>query len=105
MISFSVMMGSTASQTTMYVTELRIVRMDLMNTLPTVQRVRKCLQGANYSRLRKCLYAGCENDEFQCLNGYCIPDYYICDGYEDCEDGSDEHIANCSGSEKMSSLL
>ena len=46
-------------------------------------------------------YAGCRDDEFQCLDGYCIPDYYVCDGYNDCVDGSDEHFANCPGSEKM----
>ena len=36
----------------------------------------------------------CDNDEFTCDDGECIPDSQECDGREDCRDRSDEH-ANC----------
>ena len=34
--------------------------------------------------------ADCGEDEFQCLDKTCIPDYLRCDGYPYCSDGSDE---------------
>ena len=33
---------------------------------------------------------GCGENQFQCKNGRCLPDYYRCDGDDDCNDGSDE---------------
>ena len=32
----------------------------------------------------------CASNEFSCPSGGCIPNYYICDNYDDCSDGSDE---------------
>ena len=33
----------------------------------------------------------CDDSHFQCLSdGECIPDQWVCDDEEDCEDGSDE---------------
>lgn len=33
----------------------------------------------------------CDESHFQCLSdGECIPDVWLCDDEEDCEDGSDE---------------
>ena len=33
----------------------------------------------------------CDESHFQCLiDGECIPDVWVCDDEEDCEDGSDE---------------
>lgn len=33
----------------------------------------------------------CESSQFQCLSdGECIPQHWVCDDEEDCEDGSDE---------------
>jgi len=34
--------------------------------------------------------AKCEESQFQCSNGRCIPLLWKCDGDEDCSDGSDE---------------
>ena len=35
----------------------------------------------------------CRQDEATCTNGQCIPRDYLCDGEQDCSDGSDE--ASC----------
>lgn len=32
----------------------------------------------------------CDNDQFQCKNGHCIPIRWHCDADPDCMDGSDE---------------
>ena len=38
----------------------------------------------------------CENNDFVCENGIqCIPEEKVCDGQEDCTDGSDEADHNC----------
>ncbi|XP_049305503.1 very low-density lipoprotein receptor isoform X7 [Bactrocera dorsalis] len=37
----------------------------------------------------------CEEKQFQCGNGACIPIRFTCDGESDCSDHSDERIANC----------
>ena len=37
----------------------------------------------------------CDEDEFQCRNGACIPEYYTCDWQYDCRDRSDEIYAGC----------
>lgn len=40
----------------------------------------------------------CDDGHFQCLSdGECIPDVWLCDDEEDCEDGSDErqHCRKC----------
>ena len=35
-------------------------------------------------------HLACETGEFTCGNGECIPQFYRCDDYADCADGSDE---------------
>uniref|UniRef100_A0A8C5MLP8 Corin, serine peptidase n=1 Tax=Leptobrachium leishanense TaxID=445787 RepID=A0A8C5MLP8_9ANUR len=37
-----------------------------------------------------------EQDSFQCNNGICIPKKLLCNGYNDCDDWSDEVHCNCS---------
>ena len=36
----------------------------------------------------------CPSTKFKCSNGLCISTAYVCDGYNDCRDNSDE--SNCS---------
>ena len=43
----------------------------------------------------ECDCAACRDDQFECPNsGLCIRDYWVCDGWNDCGDMSDEQ--NCS---------
>ena len=32
----------------------------------------------------------CNTAELECKNGRCVPDSWVCDGEDDCGDGSDE---------------
>ena len=34
----------------------------------------------------------CNFTEFSCLNGECIRNIWVCDGFNDCGDNSDEEI-------------
>lgn len=37
-------------------------------------------------------HPSCEGSQFQChSDGECIPQAWVCDDEEDCDDGSDEH--------------
>ena len=45
----------------------------------------------------------CNDDEFRCAYGECIPQQYRCDGDRDCEDGSDEKM-KCSNKNKNQSV-
>ena len=36
------------------------------------------------------VFPGCDGDDFQCNNGMCIPEFWKCDGADDCGDNSDE---------------
>jgi len=38
---------------------------------------------------------GCALDQFECPNGWCLPDYWECDGDNDCGDHADEQ--HCTG--------
>jgi hypothetical protein len=37
----------------------------------------------------------CEDYEFKCHNGKCVPVEWVCDGMNDCGDGSDEDTSSC----------
>ncbi|KAM7326385.1 hypothetical protein ACRRTK_014863 [Alexandromys fortis] len=48
--------------------------------------------------LNNALLALCGGGEsFQCTSGLCIPEKLRCNGYNDCDDWSDEALCNCSG--------
>jgi hypothetical protein len=39
----------------------------------------------------------CEDTEYKCQTGVCIPGAGVCDGIPDCDDGTDEYpYQNCS---------
>ncbi|ESO07665.1 hypothetical protein HELRODRAFT_132660, partial [Helobdella robusta] len=37
----------------------------------------------------------CMNDTFQCRNGRCISNLFLCDRNDDCPDGEDEDVQTC----------
>ena len=41
------------------------------------------------------LFLECERNEFVCSNGECLSPGLVCDGNEDCMDGSDEGSHCC----------
>nr|AWJ95281.1 vitellogenin receptor [Thitarodes pui] len=41
------------------------------------------------------LSRGCDDREFPCANGRCLPRVWLCDGATDCTDGSDENPEMC----------
>lgn len=46
---------------------------------------------------RECAYSICESGEFSCSSGHCISLLFLCDGEDNCDDGSDETLCqNCT---------
>ena len=41
------------------------------------------------------LDAECTSGEFQCANGYCVPQGWVCNLRDDCGDASDETLQLC----------
>ena len=52
--------------------------------------ISSCLLTAHFFLI---IIAMCSSAQFQCANGDCIPQYFVCDGLNECGDNSDEN--NC----------
>ena len=52
--------------------------------------VQQCMFGLDEENCDKLEFNECEEDEYRCMNGMCIPDEYFLDGEYDCMDMSDE---------------
>ncbi|CAF3776458.1 unnamed protein product [Rotaria socialis] len=50
----------------------------------------QCMSGLDENNCDKLEFNECENDEYRCMNGMCIPEEYFLDGEFDCLDWSDE---------------
>ena len=54
--------------------------------------VQQCMSGVDEENCDKLEFNECEEDEYRCMNGMCIPDEYFLDGEYDCMDMSDEKV-------------
>ncbi|UJR07875.1 hypothetical protein I4U23_012157 [Adineta vaga] len=52
--------------------------------------LQQCMFGLDEEHCDKLEYNECEDDEYRCMNGMCIPEEYFLDGQLDCLDWSDE---------------
>ena len=52
--------------------------------------IQNCMFGYDEENCDKIEFNECEDDEYRCMNGMCIPDQYFLDGEYDCMDLSDE---------------
>ena len=52
--------------------------------------VQQCMSGLDEENCDKLEFNECEEDEYRCMNGMCIPGEYFLDGEYDCMDMSDE---------------
>ena len=52
--------------------------------------VQQCMFGLDEENCDKLEFNECEENEYRCMNGMCIPDEYFLDGEYDCMDMSDE---------------
>ncbi len=50
----------------------------------------QCIDGLDEESCEKLEFNECEDDEYRCANGMCIPDDYWLDGDYDCMDLTDE---------------
>jgi hypothetical protein len=57
--------------------------------------IQQCMLGYDEENCDRLEFNECENNEYRCMNGMCIPDEYFLDGDYDCMDFSDEkHLFN-----------
>ncbi|CAF1437598.1 unnamed protein product, partial [Didymodactylos carnosus] len=52
--------------------------------------VQQCMSSLDEENCDKLEFNECEDDEYRCINGMCIPDQYFLDGDYDCLDLTDE---------------
>ena len=52
--------------------------------------VQQCMAGLDEDNCDLLEFNECEDDEYRCMNGMCVPDQYFLDGTYDCMDLSDE---------------
>ncbi len=52
--------------------------------------IQHCMYGYDEENCDKLEFNECEDDEYRCVNGMCIPDQYFLDGEYDCADLTDE---------------
>ena len=52
--------------------------------------IQQCMYGYDEENCDKLEFNECDDDEYRCMNGMCIPDEYFLDGEYDCMDLSDE---------------
>lgn len=56
-----------------------------------------CINGEFECEGQSCnISSVCDGNEIPCRNGQCIPNYWVCDGHNDCIDGSDEESLSCT---------
>ncbi len=52
----------------------------------------QCKDGWDEENCDKLEFNECDDNEYRCWNGMCIPDQFFLDGYFDCMDNSDEQV-------------
>ena len=50
----------------------------------------QCMDGVDEDHCELLEFNECEDDEYRCANGMCIPEQYWLDGEKDCMDWTDE---------------
>ena len=93
----------------MYVTAVQTVGMDLMKLRRFVVSICSCLLQLLARYLYFVANQTCKSDEFRCANHGCISKRWVCDGFTDCNDASDErncgmHGLNCQLSVQIYAL-